>query len=559
MSDISSSIRERRFNLIKDHPVRFEVDTNTGTRLELKLQNCSLSGIGATIQISEEVAILSQGDIIPAAKIHWAGNEIALGRLVLRYKRIEQGQVYLGLSPIDSKVPVAGPLSAFLDSSFSEVSNPFDFELSNDKFSLADFYMNNDRNVDILAKTKQYAIFHQDWVKSNKFSYTNVRLESKGTRVKLQRSRKGNRNDYLVMSSNDYLGLSAHPAVIEATKKAVDKYGLGSTGAPVLTGLADVHIELESEIAKIFGKESALLYNSGYTANIAAISSIVGINDLAVGDMLVHGSMMVGMEMSKGTKRYYRHNSVKHLDKLLTEARPAHAGCLVLTEGVFSMDGDEAPLSEVVKVCRKHKARLFVDEAHSFGVIGKTGLGSCEKHNVLDDVEIIMGNLSKMGGSMGGFIAGDRDLIYWLRSTSYAYIQSSYLPPAIAAGSLEALRVFQSSPELVNTLQNNIKHFGAGLRGLGFEVDENHESAVFPVVVRDINKIGKMKEVLYDNGVFVSPIVFPSVGKNNARFRFALSALHTTSDLDFALNVLEMAMVKADFSPNRQIRIDEAA
>ncbi|HVK60404.1 MAG TPA: aminotransferase class I/II-fold pyridoxal phosphate-dependent enzyme, partial [Bdellovibrionales bacterium] len=461
-------------------------------------------------------------------------------------------KVAVGLSTVDGRVPVDGALSRHLTETIGDETNAYEYELNSEKFSLADFRENSENNVDLFSKAQKYGVFFRDWEKSDRYGNNNVRLASMGPRVNLKRKRKNGRNDYLIMGSNDYLGFSSHPEVLKAAKDAIDKYGFGSTGSPLTTGISDIHEQLSALLAQMFHKEKVILFNSGYAANLGTIAGLIQAQDLVVSDMIAHASIQDGMKMAQGASRFFKHNNVQHLDGLLEEHRKDYAGSLVVTEGVFSMDGDVAPLDEIVKVARKHKSRIMVDEAHSFGVIGATGLGGCEKYDVLDQVDIVMGTFSKISGSIGGFIATSNDVADWLYWLARSHMFSVSIPPSTAAATLKSLEIFNRDKSILQSLQANIKHFSNGLRSLGFDISQNHESAVLPAVIGDQEKLGIMNKHLMDAGVFVVPVPYPAVSRTKIRFRFTVIASHTTSDLDYALNVLESAMEKADFRPQKQ-------
>jgi 8-amino-7-oxononanoate synthase len=551
MSGVARSLRQKRF-LVKDSaPIKVVVDTRTGARFEFHLYNCSISGIAViTEQIPTVEDGFGAGDIVPAAKIYWENHEYALGRLVYRGTHKQGNSQLLGFSTIDSKVPVDGPLSRFLETSTENTF--YEYELNPDKFNLATFRESKQSNVDLFSKAHQFKIFHTEWKKTNRYSYDSVRLPSKGPRVQLTRKRPNNRNDYIIMGSNDYLGLAAHPDVIQAAKQSIDDYGFGSTGSPVTTGICQIHEELSNKLSKMLKKEKVLLFNSGYAANVGTITGLLNEQDLVVADMLAHASIQDGILMSNATGRYYKHNSTQHLQKILRNERENHVGALLITEGVFSMDGDTPKLNEFVATAKNFNARTFVDEAHSFGVVGTNGLGACEKYGVLDDVDIVMGTFSKICGGIGGFIATTEEVADWLHFFARAHMFSISIPPAAAAVALKALEIFTSQPQLLINLRQNIKHFVDGLISLGFPLDPNHESAVVPVTIGDERKMGVMNEVLWDSGVYVIPITYPAVSRNNCRFRFTVTAGHTISDLDFVLNVVEKSMLKAKFEPNNE-------
>lgn len=556
MSELSKMMRQKRFEIQETSPVRLVIETAMGVKCELRVRNCSLTGIGATAPSPERPDAagafegLELGSLVPASKIVVENHEISLGRLVVRRISISATEVYLACSTIDSRLPIDGILSKYLVGDLDDRKSPYGFELSSDRFNLGSFVDTHQNNVDLFHRAEQFEVFWKEWKESTKFQYFIPRLASKGTRVRLRKTRRGGRNDYIIMGSNDYLGLAASPEVTEAAKRAIDEYGFGSTGSAPTTGLSDIHEELSAELGRIFKKEQVLLFNSGYAANVGVITGITQPNDLVIADVISHASIQDGMQMSRATCRFFKHNDVAHLDRMLAENRESHAGSLVVTEGVFSMDGDVPPLRKIIQTARKHNSRVMVDEAHSFGVIGPTGLGAWESCPD-DNVDIIMGTFSKICGGIGGFIAVNQSVADWLRAYARSHMFSVTIPPSTAAAALAALRVFAQRPGLLAQLRENIQYFLSGLRELGFDIPTSHESAVVPVVIGDEKKLGIMNEVFRDSGVFVIPIVFPAVGRRNCRFRFTVSAAHTVSDLDYVLNVLEKAMIKAEFEPVR--------
>jgi 8-amino-7-oxononanoate synthase len=548
MSELLKRMRHRRYQLKADADVQLHIETQTGARFKLKVLNVSLSGLGGDLdrEVCDEDGI-AVGSILPALKLTVQTTEFALGRAVVRVLNSSPSGTQLGISLIDSRTPLDTSLSGFLSETFEETSSAFEFELSPDKFSMASFAESQSRSTDIFSKANQFALFKKEWEKSAKFSYENTRLASFGHRIRLSKKRRGGREDYIVMGSNDYLGLAGHPDVLDAAKRAIDDYGFGSTGSPVTTGITDLHVELCEVLSKMFKKEDTLLFNSGYAANVGTITGLVYAQDLVVADMLSHASIQDAIQMCKGTGRFFKHNNPDHLDKVLGEHRDAHAGCLVVTEGVFSMDGDVPPLDQIISVSRKHRARIMLDQAHCFGVIGQHGLGAVEKYNAFQSVDIIMGTFSKICGGIGGFISAEKETIDWLRFWARSHMFSVSIPPSTAAAALKALQIFKNDRSLLSQLKSNIAHFKKGLSELGYNLAPDHESAVIPVVVGDEKVLEKMNSVLMDHGVFVVPIVYPAVSRTQCRFRFTMMATHTVSDLDYVLNVLELAMERAGF------------
>lgn len=549
MSKLQRAIRNKRFQVKKDRELKLIIGTNLGEQFEMKVQDCSVNGLKALVSKSLLAPeAIREGDIISSSKLVWDGKEVALGRLVTKRLMDQGDSVAVAFSTIDIPVPTTGALSKLLDLDMERTRHLDEKEFSSDKFSLAHFIENEYTNVDLFERTREFAIFHRDWIQNPKYAYQNVRINSKGSRIHLKRTRKSGRTDYLMMGSNDYLGLGSHPQVVEAAKSAMDVYGFGSTGSPVTTGNSDLHLQLCEKIAKIHNKEAAILFNSGYTANIGIISSLTTTNDLVIADQLCHASIQDAMSMSKATIRFFKHNNVEHLRATLEKERANYNGCLIITEGVFSMDGDLAALDQIYALAREFNSRIMVDQAHCFGVVGPNGLGICEKYNLLRETDIIMGTFSKICGGIGGFATGSQELIDWLRSFSRAQIFSVSLPPSTVAAVSKALDIFTQDRSLLESLRGNVRHFIKGLRHLGYDISENHESAVVPVVVGDESKMGLMYQSLLDDGIWCVPIVYPAVSRKNCRFRFTIMATHSVSDIDYAVTCIEKAMLKVGFS-----------
>jgi 8-amino-7-oxononanoate synthase len=454
-------------------------------------------------------------------------------------------------------LPTTGQLSKVLEVDFIKEDMKKERELDPNVFSIGHFKEIDDNSVDILNRVREYGIFYREFEKSKRYGYNLIRDESMGTRVNLTRPRKGNRHDYIIMGSNDYLGLGAHPEVIAAAKKALDIYGFGSTGSPMTTGLTKVHMELCERLAQLHQKESCLLFNSGYAVNVGTLPGILRPGDLVVTDQLCHASIQDGLQMARATSRYFKHNNIDHLEQILEKEREAHNGCLVVTEGIFSMDGDIAKLDEIYRVARKYDARVFVDQAHDFGVIGPRGLGVCDKFNLMKEIDIIMGTFSKICGGIGGFVVGSKDLINWYHAFARSQTFSVSIPPSTAAAMLKALDVFTRDRTLVDSLQRNIAHFVRGLESIGFTMPANHESSIVPVVIGDQAKMGEMFQSLLDDGIMVVPIIYPAVSRTNCRFRFTVMANHSIAELDYAVGALERAMLKANFKPSDAPKINE--
>jgi 8-amino-7-oxononanoate synthase len=550
MSSLDSKIRAKRFNLKAGSELNLHIDYINGDKITLKVLDCSANGLRCTTSYDfPEHDVNNPGAIISASKLKWAEFDVSLGRLVVRrIHSLASGGFEVAFSTVDIRVPVTGHLSKLLEVNFEEMDSTGEFELSHERFSLAHFIENEYTNSDLFDRLRKFDHFRTGWERSNKYGYKNVRANSKGERVNLTRVRKNERRDYIVMGSNDYLGLGAHPEVIKAAQEAMNTYGFGSTGSPVTTGTTELHTDLCDKIARIHRKEAAILFNSGYAANVGIITSVTAPNDLIIADMLCHVSIQDGMQMSKATSRFFKHNDIAHLEQILQKEREAFNGCLLITEGVFSMDGDTAKLDEIYFLARKYNCRLMVDQAHCFGVVGPNSLGICDKFNLLRETDIIMGTFSKVCGAIGGFATGSIELIEWLRSFSRAQIFSVSLPPSTVAAVSKALDIFLSSKEINEKLRANVAHFISNLQQLGFKIDSNHESAIIPIVIGDEKKLGQMYQSLLEDGVLCIPVVYPAVSRKNCRFRFTMMATHSRSDIDYATACIEKAMLKSGVS-----------
>lgn len=558
MSSIDRHIRYKRFKIKENSEVSLIIDHNNGDQISFKVIDCSQNGIRCITNYDFGDDFVSlQDQIVSASKMSWDNSESTLGRLVFRRINKVTNGYDIAFSTIDGKVPVSGSLSKLLELKFDNLDDGKNEELPSDKFSLAHFVESEYSNVDLFDRVRKFDTFRVQWEKSKKHGYKNVRYKSKGSRANLTRTRSNGRSDYIIMGSNDYLGLGAHPEVIKAAQEALDVYGFGSTGSPVSTGTCDLHIELANKIAKIHQKESAILFNSGYAANVGIISAVTAANDLIIADNLCHASIQDGIYMSRATSRFFRHNDISHLESILIKERANYNGCLVITEGVFSMDGDTAKLDEIFHLSKKYNCRLMVDQAHCFGVVGPNGLGICEKYNLLRETDIIMGTFSKICGGIGGFATGSVEMVEWLRYFSRAQIFSVSIGPATAAAMCKSLDIFYGNKELLSKLRSNIKHFANNLKSLGFSLSSEHESAVIPVVIGDEKKLGEMYQSLLDDGVFCVPVVYPAVGRSNCRFRFTIMANHSISDLDYVTVCLEKAMIKAGFQPSNKSNDNE--
>lgn len=337
----------------------------------------------------------------------------------------------------------------------------------------------------------------------------------------------------LMFGSNSYLGLTNHPRVIEAAAEATRKYGTGCAGSRFLNGTIDLHLQLEHELATWVGKEETMVYSTGFQVNLGVVSCVTGRDDYVICDELDHASIVEGRRLSFSTPRKYRHADMTSLERELQRCSPDSVK-LIVTDGVFSMEGDIAPLNDIVRLARKYDANVMVDEAHGFGVLGPQGRGACHHLGVADGVDLIMGTFSKSFASIGGFIASDSDTINYLRHNSRSYIFSASLTPAATAAALASLHIMQDEPEHIERLWEVTRYALDGFRALGFEIGAT-ETPIIPLYVRDMDKTFLVTRMLFDEGIFVNPVVPPACASGDTLIRFSLMATHTKLQVDYAL------------------------
>lgn len=337
----------------------------------------------------------------------------------------------------------------------------------------------------------------------------------------------------VMVGSNNYLGLTHHPRVLEAARIAMMKYGSGSTGSRFLNGTLDLHYTLENRLAHFFGKESALVFTTGYQASIGVLAPLVGRDDHVFLDKLDHASLVDGARLGHGRVHRYPHGDVAALSRALAAA--PGAGKLVVSDGVFSMEGSIVDLPRLVAVSKEHGAALLIDEAHALGVLGSTGAGTVEQFGLADQVDLIMATFSKSLASVGGVVAGDDSVIHYLRHHSRALIFTASMPPASLAGVLAALDVLEAEPERRERLWANTRRVADGLRALGFDIGAT-QTPVIPVLFGDTMRSLHVWRALFDDGVFTHPIVPPAVPVNSARLRVSMSAEHSTEQVDRVLD-----------------------
>ena len=353
---------------------------------------------------------------------------------------------------------------------------------------------------------------------------------------------QGHEGKVLMFGSNSYLGLTNDPRLKEAAKRAIDKYGTGCAGSPFLNGTLDIHVQLQNELAEFLGKDDVMLFSAGFLANSGVIPDVVSRGDYLFYDERDHASIMEGKLITYANTQKYRHNDMDDLERVLQKA-PLEASKLVVTDGVFSMEGDVAHVDKMVEICNRYQATLMVDEAHGLGVFGREGRGTCDHFGCLDKVELVMGTFSKSLASVGGFIASDKETINWMKHSVRPYIFTASITPASTASVLEALRIMRSEPERNVALWDNQRYAYKAFKDLGFEVG-NTETPIIPLFIRDNTKTFTITHELLEDGVFVTPVIAPAVPSDETLIRVALMATHTHEQIDIAVEKIHREFKK---------------
>ncbi len=348
--------------------------------------------------------------------------------------------------------------------------------------------------------------------------------------------------EIVMAGSNNYLGLTTDPRVKEAAIEAIKKYGTGCSGSRYLNGTLDIHIKLEEQLAEFVGKEAALLFSTGFQTNQGAIVPLIGKDEYVISDKDNHASIVQGTLISKGlwgsdVLVRYRHNDMQHLEEVISKL-PLEAGKLIVTDGVFSMSGNIVKLPELVRIARRYNARIMLDDAHGLGVLGKGGRGTANHFGLDDEVDIIMGTFSKSFASLGGFIAGEKPVIDYIKHHSPALIFSASMTPAQVAAVLKALEIIKSEPERIERLHYNANKVRRELKRLGFNVLDG-QTPIVPVVIGDDLLTFKFWRLLFDNGVFVNAVISPAVPQGMQLLRLSFMATHEDKHLDIVIEKFE--------------------
>jgi len=340
------------------------------------------------------------------------------------------------------------------------------------------------------------------------------------------------------LSSNNYLGLCTHPRLREAALDATRRFGVGSGAVRTISGTMDIHMELERRIARFKHTEASVVFQSGFTANSGTVGAIIGRDDFIVSDALNHASIIDGARLSRATIKVFPHKDVNAAESILKEIAGRPGRKLLITDGVFSMDGDIAPLPDLCALAEKYGAIMMVDDAHASGVLGKNGRGTVDHFGLHGKVDVQVGTLSKAIGALGGYVCGSSDLIEFLHLRGRPFLFSTSHPPAVAASCLAAFEVLEAEPERIEKMWENTRFFKAGLAKLGFDTGLS-ETPITPVMVGDGRKAMEFSRALFEAGVFATALAFPTVPEGKARLRTIVTATHTQAELEEALAILE--------------------
>ena len=376
----------------------------------------------------------------------------------------------------------------------------------------------------------------QKYIEAGVYPYFRAITSKQGTEVDMEG------HHVLMFGSNAYTGLTGDQRVIDAAKRALDKYGSGCAGSRFLNGTLDIHVQLEKELAEFVHKDATLCFSTGFSVNQGVLAQVVGKGDYIICDDRDHASIVDGRRLSFARQLHYKHNDMEDLERVL-KALPQEAIKLIVVDGVFSMEGDLAKLPEIVALKKKYNCSVMVDEAHGLGVFGKQGRGVCDHFGLTDEVDLIMGTFSKSLASIGGFIASDKDTINYLRHTCRTYIFSASNTPAATAAAMEALHILQQEPERLENLWNVTKYALERFREEGFEIGDT-ESPIIPLYVRDIEKTFLVTKLAFDAGVFINPVIPPACAPQDTLVRFALMGNHTKDEVDRGVKALKKIFVE---------------
>ncbi len=357
------------------------------------------------------------------------------------------------------------------------------------------------------------------------------------------------------LASNNYLGLCNHPKLREAAMAAIERYGVGSGAVRTIAGTMRIHMDLEEKIARFKGVEACVVFQSGFTANAGTVSSILGKQDFILSDELNHASIIDGARLSRATIKVFRHKDVAHCEELLQQIQHEPGHKLVITDGVFSMDGDIGPVDKLAALCETYGAIMMVDDAHASGVLGRNGRGSVDHFGCAQRVDVQVGTLSKAIGALGGYVCGSRDLIEYLYHRARPFLFSTSHPPSVAASCIAAFDILENEPERIDRLWSNTRYFQEQLAQAGFDIGgrstPKSETPITPIILGDGRKTMEYSRALLEQGVMATGIAFPTVPEGKARIRCIMTSEHTRAQIDKALEVLTATAKRMDLIESR--------
>lgn len=408
------------------------------------------------------------------------------------------------------------------------------FEEDDDPRTMKDFV--TIEHKDLFHKTREFRKFYTKKQRQQLYWY-GMPLESRcQNRALIYDETTGKRREFLMFASNNYLGLANHPKVIEAICDGARQYGATNTGCRLIGGSNILHKELEAKLANLKGREACIVYPSGYSANLGGISALAGPKDLIFTDAINHMSIQDGCKLSGAGRKIYQHN-LENLELLLDKYADHEGGKLIVTDGVFSMHGDIVDLPRLMQIANKYNARVLVDDAHSTGVLGKTGSGTTEHFGMKGEVDLELGTMSKALAGVGGFICGDEDVIEYLRFYSNSYVFAATIPAAVAAGLIASIEVMETEPQRLSKLWSNIHYLRSHLLSAGFDL-ENSASAILPIVIGNDQKTLEFGRAVRARGMYCQSVVYPGIAVGDARLRISVTSEHTIDDLDLAAQIL---------------------
>lgn len=557
MKRIDTGFRLSRFKVKANTSLRLLIETAEGAKFELGVVDAALNGCGTMMRLDGAnppiLPNLEPGDVVPESKLLWDDRECALGRLAVS-RVIPHGSegVFFGFSCVDARIPLMGALAGLFDGLERGADSPLSFQLSAKQFSVAEFAETEFEHPDLFERCRQYTVLLKDHKTNPLFQYYSVRRPLQGSRNQFRLSGSMRTVEAVSFASYDYLGYSDRPEVKEAAMKAVEKYGVSATGTMILSGKTDLHQELEARLARLFQKDDCILFGTGFATNVGTVTGLLRAGDLVVADIYSHASILDGIVASRAKTRYFRHNDLDNMDRVLEQNRSSAHGCLAITEGLFSMEGTTPDMRRFVEVARRHNARTYIDECHSIGYMGPNRLGVADRDGVLDEIDLYMGSFSKsLGVGACGFVVGNRDAIEWLRFFGRPGMFSAAVPPALVAACLKVLDLIQAGGNESERLQRNIRQFRTGLKRLGIHSPADDDSPIVPIIVDDDRALGSMNQTLLSMGIYTNCILYPAVPLGSSRFRFSLTANLTVSDIDLCLAALRQAFTHAGYDVSR--------